>query len=1151
MTITSVKIHPAIGVARLGNSPDDFFIGPERPWDVPDPPGGFKDAQCRVKRQAARFRVYAYHDTGAIVELTAASAEIRWTVRLANKKAVTRNAGTSTNLTIDPGARTLTGPDQRTLFDTGTVSLPGAAAVKVPLGEIRTDDDGHLLVLGGFGTSASPTNQLITNFLNNAGWYDDISDGPVNAHVKINATGTEFDAVGAWAIVAPPKFAPQIENVVTLYDRIFQVAVDQGWRTAPVTPSYTDDIFPILERARSMRWVFPVGGAHTWGDPVYTAANRQAIFDRLADPNTGAGGDMPRLNNATLTKTQFAAMEKWKDGNFTQDWVAAPAPAAQVTPAGLEQAALTACVGAAFFPGIEAGGIAGIPIVDPTNYVGAGDPMRLDHAQLSAGDVSEFMALPWQADFFACGYQWWPVPRPNNVIPVGESAYQAWNRDVGSMLEMVSEWHTLGFIVRQGTQYVEVDRCDTTFMALLTPHLDFQDVPQGPMGMARKAALAVAFEVRSPGGAVVLDVAAADAPAHPRLTLVASSVSVGPTAGNEIATARIWVRYETGAVNETLSDQLTVRHAASGASWTVTISANTVARKVAAVALVLDRSGSMLEDRGDGQSKYESLKEAASIFTDVMLEGDAVSVVRYNQDAQPLLGLTPLGAAGDPFDAGRQSAKTAIEGPGLVPTGATSIGDGIYEGRQVLNAAGSGYDVKSLVVLTDGKENSPRSIADVAAQINELTYAIGLGTPQNTSAPALQTISGNNGGYLLVTGAITGDKRFILSKYFLQILAGISNADVVLDPDGTLIPDQQQVIPFQLTEADAGIDVILLTPFPHAVDFRLQTPNGFLLEPWRAIAEPSMAWRLSDKLAYYRVVLPTELFTARYDQAGTWRVLLSIGRPRTTRPSDFDQRVDRRVGVSAMVELARRMPPPQEQGRGPEGIRPMAAQARAPQTRTLPFSVLVHTYSNLSFRASFRQSGFEPGTEIVLGATLAESGVPARPGAVVWTELTRPDSTTATIVMPEVEAGRFEGRFRTAASGVYRCRVRASGRSHSGYPFLREQTVTPTVWSGGDRVGDPNAGLGHWAEELDHRLCEFIQCLSDAALSPELERQLKRAGIDIARLRRCAKGLCRPRPSAAEEEARRAATASGSAGLGARARVSEEITREDDEQQRS
>lgn len=1120
MAITAIKIHPAIGIARVGNSPDEFFIGPERLWDPPDPPGGFKDAQCRVKRQAARFRLYAYHDDDSVTEITADDADITWTVHVANRKAITRNPGASaSDMTIDPGARTLASPNQRVEFDTGQITFPGASEVTVPLGEARTDDDGHLLVLGGFGTSASPTNETITNFLDNDGWYDDVSDGPVSAHVTLTATGAEFDAADAWVIVGPPKFSPQVENVITLYDTVFQMAVDQGWLSGPATPSYTDDVYPILERGRTTRTVRNVFGAHTWPDPVYAQSTKQAIFDRLKIPS-GGGGDMPRLNSGELTATQYAVMQAWVNGTFTQDWAGPPTPSAQLPPSELDMAALTAAVGDAFYPGIEAGGIAAIPITDPANYVGATDPLRLDHTALAPGKVGEFMALPWQADFYACGSQWWPVPRPNDVVPQGTSGYLAWDRDVNSYLEMINEWHTLGFVVRQGSQYVEVDRCDTTFITLLTPHLDFQDVPQGPMGMARKTALAVAFEVRSPGSAVTLEVQSGDEPTHPRLTLVATSDSVGPTSGNAIATARLWVIYETGSVGEVLTDQLTVRHVASGQTWTVTVTANTVARTLAAAALVLDRSGSMSEDRGDGQSKYQSLKEAASIFVDVMLEDDAVGIVRYNQDAQELQGATPLGPAGDPFDTARQNTKDVINGPGLTPSGSTSIGDGIYEGRQTLTAAGSGYPVKALVVLTDGKENSSRYIADVAAEINERTYAVGLGTPQNTSAAALQTISGNHGGYLLVTGAITGDNRFILQKYFLQILAGISNADVVLDPDGVLVRGQEQRIPFQLTDADAGVDVILLTEYPQAVDFRVQTPSGFIIEPWRARAEPAMSWVLSEGVQYYRLVLPTELFTGRYDQAGTWHVLVSIGRPRVPRPGEPD--VDRRPireSAPGRRDLLRRMPPVSEQERGIEGVEVAGAEeefafARDKRVPRLPYSVLVHSYSNLSLRASLRQSGFEPGATVTIDARLAESGVPLGRGVSAWAEVRRPDDTTTSVSLPDTDAGGFAGSFATTEPGVYRCRVRASGRTMRGYPFHREQTVTATVWRGGDRDADPDTVSGgpviRWLDEFDERLCRVLDCLLSerGVLTPELERRLTREGVDVERLRGCLTACC-------------------------------------------
>src|ERR1051325_4316727 len=56
--IERVVIHPAIGIARVGNSPDEWFLGPEVPGPHPIPRGGFKDSAGRIKRQAARFRLY-------------------------------------------------------------------------------------------------------------------------------------------------------------------------------------------------------------------------------------------------------------------------------------------------------------------------------------------------------------------------------------------------------------------------------------------------------------------------------------------------------------------------------------------------------------------------------------------------------------------------------------------------------------------------------------------------------------------------------------------------------------------------------------------------------------------------------------------------------------------------------------------------------------------------------------------------------------------------------------------------------------------------------------------------------------------------------------------------------------------------------------
>src|SRR5882762_5329947 len=216
--IETIKIHPAIGIARLGNSPTEFFIGPEKPGVHTPPRGGYRDVQGRIKRQAARFRLFGYDKKGKLVgEVTAKEAEITWTVSLANKKAewikfqgrksITntslRRNPTVTNrnsLIIHPGPRSLSGPNQAASFDTGKF-----LGTSVPLGEIRTENDGRLLVLGGFGKSASPANMLLVEFANNDGWYDDVSDGPVTASVKFKSGGATKKAVGAWVICATTK----------------------------------------------------------------------------------------------------------------------------------------------------------------------------------------------------------------------------------------------------------------------------------------------------------------------------------------------------------------------------------------------------------------------------------------------------------------------------------------------------------------------------------------------------------------------------------------------------------------------------------------------------------------------------------------------------------------------------------------------------------------------------------------------------------------------------------------------------------------------------------------------------------------------------------------------------------------------------------
>ena len=553
--IHKCKIHPGIGIARVGNSPDQYFVGPEAPCDpneVAPPAGGYKDTDGRIKRQAARFRIYAYDKAGKVLgELPLGSpadceagraAQVSWKVHLANKKGAwykffsrfeqpqdIRNADVPVGkgqapdsrlaLVIDPGPRCVDGAGNAVespgipkslSFDTGRFR-----GTPVPLGELKVDR-GRLLVLGGHGKSDStkPDNPIGSDptdegyWADNDYWYDDVSDGPVTATVTL-PTGKRLaidqtqDA--AWVVVAPPDYAPGIHSIVTLYDVMREVAIDQGWIEDAEDVTYYRDIYPILWRAAETSWVnqeaqrghgydkrgdfrTPKGGAQpknegkpqdrarrrvnaallasrALSEPDDGADDRGRIFMRIRNPlldgedanaeaNTYfmpllSGDDGERTEGDAHTwlsvlPSQYRKLRTWMKGKFT----AGPKPTFPPLESicdpeqqieALQRAALESCVGGAFYPGIEVPWI----VRSKDLYAGA---FRINSAAHRPGDITKYMALPWQADFYDCKDTWWPSARPDDVIPqhVFEEANKAWRPGqppLSEALEGREKWH--------------------------------------------------------------------------------------------------------------------------------------------------------------------------------------------------------------------------------------------------------------------------------------------------------------------------------------------------------------------------------------------------------------------------------------------------------------------------------------------------------------------------------------------------------------------------------------------------------------------------------------------------------------------------------------------------------------------------------------
>ena len=522
-------IYPGIGIARVGDSPDDYFVGPEAPGGAPVPAkpgssaasgGSYKDDGGRIKRQGARFRIFetTIDEAGQhreVREITAAEAQIEWTVHLVNAKAAAprftynpadavtrRNAGIPEDqLVIDAGRVPIAGADQK--FTRLSGSFQG---LDVPLGDLLTDRDGRLVVLGGFGSSQSVPTRPVRDFVNNDGWCDDVSDGPVRATIQLNGSVDRIEAESAWVIVAPPDFAPEIESVVTLYDVVYNIVSKSMDPSLAVTPdtvvSFSRDIYPILRRVSTLHWVSTVAvSGHGPGSPMHflsripelanngadSASLRRAIFKKLRSPS-GAGGNMPKLPasvtkagvidaSVALTEVQYERMRRWAAGTFESDWQESGAVARPIrledlppheVPAALDRAALEACVGGGFFPGIEVGRI----MLDRATYAES-SPFRIN-PQLPPGALTARMAVPWQADFFECalqtdpddnpddpanGMDWWPAQRPVNVVR-GDSEGADWASGIKNKEAMVDQWARLGFVVREkGTErFVETER---------------------------------------------------------------------------------------------------------------------------------------------------------------------------------------------------------------------------------------------------------------------------------------------------------------------------------------------------------------------------------------------------------------------------------------------------------------------------------------------------------------------------------------------------------------------------------------------------------------------------------------------------------------------------------------------------------------------
>lgn len=523
----ALSIHPSVGVARLGNAKEnDFLLNPIKIGGLPYEADknlkptktavNFKDKAGRVRRQGQVFKVFDADGN----ELTLASDNVKsieWTVHLANKKAAwynfselngnllygeensyeNRNIGWRNpdvpddkrqDLITDLGPRTVSGALQQAEFNID--SIPDNYYTKNAyidrrdnifppkhvkqgeefkgLGTLRTDSEGRLIVLGGYGRTGGNTD--LEGYGGGNDWFDDISDGSVTCTITTTENGKETsETTTAWIVVGSPDFAPEIVNISNLNDTFFDVGVrnfglvpamyDDGFKS-DYQANFDRDILPIIQRISQYQWVANVQSMSGFFSYHFdyrdnsdtNKANRMKYYNyfRQLDKKVIGDFDQPQqhlLSSSTegdmlpmmpmnsgsnsvssansydltnnvvekflaLDATQLFLLEQWAQGKFTTT-----TGESQVNE--MDAASIGNCVGLPMCPGIEVTWSMQNPAVyenaykikhheNEAYYAKHGLSPSRDECEgggCEPGDLTKRMACPWQADFFNCTVQ--------------------------------------------------------------------------------------------------------------------------------------------------------------------------------------------------------------------------------------------------------------------------------------------------------------------------------------------------------------------------------------------------------------------------------------------------------------------------------------------------------------------------------------------------------------------------------------------------------------------------------------------------------------------------------------------------------------------------------------------------------------------------
>jgi hypothetical protein len=311
---------------------------------------------------------------------------------------------------------------------------------------------------------------------------------------------------------------------------------------------------------------------------------------------------------------------------------------------------------------------------------------------------------------------------------------------------------------------------------------------------------------------------------------------------------------------------------------------------------VLDRSGSMggMVAAGSVDTKIEKLRDASSLFVSIMNPdlNNRLGLVLFNQDVVPFAPVDQAGLSVLDGPRANHLINNTITPSKITSGGTTSIGDGLRQAmNDFLSATPEPEHSRSILLVTDGKENTPEMIATVKPDLiaNDITvYVLGLGYGAGVDeARLVDLVEATQGTY-----RITSD-NLIFQKLFIEALAGAVDWSVISDPVGTISRGLVHMIPVVVQPDELGVTFTAYWEGPdNAIDCELVTPSGKTITGDSRYS--SVRYGKHESYIYYHVDFPLVGELAG-DWDGEWKMKL-------TGNNTIDRNVPVRYSTSCFAE---------------------------------------------------------------------------------------------------------------------------------------------------------------------------------------------------------------------------------------------------------